>query len=95
MGLREFPDTLLPVILRFGSDISDGSHCLEDSLSPAGATIFPSVSLPLPFDNSLYLHSLQGLVIIDLRDSFLKHPKVFSGHCKQFHKIALMENRRE
>ncbi len=32
MGLSEFPDSLLPVILHFGSDIGDGSLCDEISL---------------------------------------------------------------
>jgi hypothetical protein len=29
MGLSEFPDILLPVILHFGGDIGDGSRCGE------------------------------------------------------------------
>jgi hypothetical protein len=32
MGLSEFPDILLPVILPFGGDIGDGSFCDEISL---------------------------------------------------------------
>jgi hypothetical protein len=32
MGLSKFPDTLLPVILHFGSTIGDGSPCGEISL---------------------------------------------------------------
>jgi hypothetical protein len=32
MGLSEFPDTLLPVLLHFGGDISDKSPCGEFSL---------------------------------------------------------------
>jgi hypothetical protein len=36
---------------------------------------FPS----LPFDNRLYLRSLQGLVMTDLLDNFLKLLNIFSG----------------
>jgi hypothetical protein len=50
----------------------------------------PLVSPPLPMDNRLYLHSLQGLVTRDLLVNFLKLLKAFSDcNCgEQYEKIA-------
>jgi hypothetical protein len=53
MGLREFPDILLPVILQFSGHIADGSF------------VMIPVSFISPFDKRLYLHSRQGLVMAE------------------------------
>ncbi len=50
--------------------IKSGMNCLSRHIMT-----FPS----LPFDNRLYLRSLQGLVMTDLLDNFLKLLNIFSG----------------
>jgi hypothetical protein len=83
MGLSEFPDTLLPVILHFGGAIGDQS---------SSAMIRRPVSFTSPFAKHLYLHSRQGLVMLDLLNNFLNLLKLFSGCGEQFHEIATTVN---
>ncbi len=71
MGLSKFADALLPVILHFGSKIGDGSLAVRFLLT-AGAISFTS-----PFDKRSYLHSCQGLVMIDCLNDFLNPLKLF------------------
>ncbi len=58
MGLSEFPDILLPVILQFGGHIGDENLCVEISL------IGHCRYLYFAFDKRLYLHPRQGLVMV-------------------------------
>jgi hypothetical protein len=61
MGVREFSDILLLVILQFGRHIGDGSLCVEISLiGRRGCRIFCCA-----FDKWLYLHSRKGLVMVE------------------------------
>jgi hypothetical protein len=83
MGLSEFHDTLLLIILHFSSNISDGRLWVEISL--IRHPCFPSFDF---FYNRLYLHSHQGLVIIGLLDNFLDPRKVFPVRGKRFCKIT-------
>ncbi len=75
MGLAEFPNTLQPVILHFGNDISNGSPWVEVLLIHRRHWY----SFFLPFYNHLCLHFLQGLVTIGLLDNFLKLLKIGWG----------------
>jgi hypothetical protein len=59
MGLSEFPDILSPVILQFSGHISDENHCVEISLIGRRRRF-----LYFAFDKRLYLHSHQGLVML-------------------------------
>jgi hypothetical protein len=61
MGLREFPDIILPVILQFGGHIGDASLCVEISLIGHRRRRF----LYFAFDKRLHLHSRQGLVMVE------------------------------
>jgi hypothetical protein len=83
MGLSEFPDTLPLVIFHFGGDIGDGKPLhsgISDSSPP------PTVSPPSPFENCLYVHSHQGLVLVDLLDNFLNPLKLFLAVTNDFPK---------
>jgi hypothetical protein len=60
-GLSEFPDILSPVILQFGGHIGDASLCVEISLIGRLRHRF----LYFAFDKWLYLHSRQGLVMVE------------------------------
>jgi hypothetical protein len=59
MGLREFPDILSPVILQFGAHIGDASLCVEISLISRRRFLY------FAFGKQLYLHSRQGLVMVE------------------------------
>jgi hypothetical protein len=61
MGLREFSDILSPVILQFGGHIGNGSLCVEISLIGHHHRSF----FYFAFDKRLYLHSHQGLVMVE------------------------------
>ncbi len=74
MGLSEISDALSPDIFHLGGDISN-AFVMRFSVPPSP---LPG-SAPSPIDNHLYLCSLQGLVIIDLLDNFLKLLKAFSS----------------
>ncbi len=87
MGLSEFPDTLLPVILHFGGTIGDKS-------SSAMIRRRRPVSFTSPFAKHLYLHSRQGLVMLVLLNNFLNPLKLFSGCGEQFHEITTTVDRR-
>jgi hypothetical protein len=60
MGLNEFPDILSPVILQFGGHIGDENLCVEVSLIGCRRRRF----LYFAVDKRLYLHSRQGLVML-------------------------------
>jgi hypothetical protein len=75
MGLSEFPDNLLSVILHFGGHIGDRGLCVRISLIGRRHRRF------LHFDKRLYLHSCQGLVMVDLLDNFL-NPQAFHSFGK-------------
>jgi hypothetical protein len=60
MGLNKFPDTLLLVIFHFGSNIGNGSLCVDVPLISHRCQSPPS----LLFDYRLSLHSCQGLVTV-------------------------------
>jgi hypothetical protein len=62
MGLREFSDILSPVILQFGGHIGDGSLCVEISLISRCRHHF----FYLAFDKRFYLHSRQGLIMVEI-----------------------------
>ncbi len=51
----------------------------------------PTVSPPSPLENRLYVHSHQGLVMVDLLDNFLNPLKLFFGRDKRFPEIAMTE----
>jgi hypothetical protein len=57
-GLSEFPDILSPVILQFGGHIGDGSLCVEISLIGRRRFTLPLITVK-------YLHSHQGLVMVE------------------------------
>jgi hypothetical protein len=82
MGLSEFPDTLSPVILHFGCHIGDQSICGEFSLICPCRRHFSGS----PFDKPLFLHSRQGLVMVDLLDNFLNPFKLFWAVVSDFTK---------
>jgi hypothetical protein len=44
---------------------------------------------PSPIENRLYVHSHQGLVMIDLPDNFLNPLKLFFGRDKRFPEITM------
>ncbi len=46
----------------------------------------PTVSPPSPFENCLYVHSCQGLVMVDLLDNFLNPLKLFLAVTNDFPK---------
>jgi hypothetical protein len=73
MGLSEFPDIFSSVILHFGSHIGDRGLCVRISLIGRRRRRF----LRFAFDKRLYLHSRQGLVMVDLLDNFLNPLKLF------------------
>jgi cellulose synthase/poly-beta-1,6-N-acetylglucosamine synthase-like glycosyltransferase len=81
MGLSEFPDTLPLVILHFGGDIGDRSLCVQGSLIRHRCRWFR-----LLFENCLYGHSHQGLVMVGLLDNFLNPLKLFLAVTKDFPK---------
>ncbi len=73
---------LSPVILQFGGHIGDGSLCVKISLIGGGSRRF----LYFAFDKRPKLHSLQGLIIVDLLDNFLNPLKLFMGLASDFTK---------
>ncbi len=73
------------VILRLGSNISNGSLCDEVPL------ICCDRSPPSPLDKPLYLHSHQSLVTVDLLGNFLKLLKVFSCCGEWFYEIVVWQ----
>jgi hypothetical protein len=79
-GQSKFPDILSPVILQFGGHITDGSLC--DKISLIGRRRF----LYFAFDKRLYLHSRQGLVMVDFLDNFLNPLKLFMALASDFMK---------
>jgi hypothetical protein len=81
MGLSEFPDTFPPVILHFGGDIGDGSLCVEVPLIHCHRRRFRFLR---PFENRLYAHSLQGLVMEDLLKNFLNPLKLLLAMTNDF-----------
>jgi hypothetical protein len=81
-GLSKFPDVLLPVILQFGGHIGDGSLCVKISLIGRRRRRF----LYFAFDKRLYLHSRQGLFMVDLLDNFLNPLKLFMALASDFTK---------
>jgi hypothetical protein len=66
MGLSEFHDTLLLIVLHFSGEIGDGSSYSEISLIRRRRHCF-----------CLYLHSHHVLVMDDLLDNFLNPLKLF------------------
>jgi hypothetical protein len=74
MGLREFPDILLPIILQFGDHIGDASRYVEISLIRHRRRRFLYFAFR---KNAFILHSRQGLVMVDLLDNFLNLLKLF------------------
>jgi hypothetical protein len=82
MGLSEFPDILLLVILHFGSHISDRGLCVKISLIGRCRRRF----LYFAFDKWLYLHSRQGLVMVDLLDNVLNPLRLFMALASDFMK---------
>jgi hypothetical protein len=74
MGLSEFPDILLPVILQFGGHIGDASFFVEISLIRHRRRRFLYFAFR---KNAFILHSRQGLVMVDLLDNFQDPLKVF------------------
>jgi hypothetical protein len=83
MGLSEFPDILSSVILHFGGHIGDGSLCNEISLIRLCRLRFFYF---LYRKKRLYLHSHQGLVMVDLLDNFLNPLKLFLALASDFTK---------
>jgi hypothetical protein len=51
----------------------------------------PTVSPPSHFENRLYAHSHQGLVMVDLLDNVLNPLKLFFNHNERFPEIAMTE----
>ncbi len=82
MGLSEFPDILSPVILHFGGHIGDRGICVKISLNGRRRCRI----LYFAFDKRLYLHSRQGLVMVDLLDNFLNPLKLFMALASDFTK---------
>jgi hypothetical protein len=84
MGLSEFPDTPTATghspLRRWYRRWKPLSSGISDSLPP------PKVSPPLPFENCLYVHSRQGLVMVDLLDNFLNPLKLFLAVMNEFPK---------
>jgi hypothetical protein len=80
MGLSEFPDILSPVILHFGGHIGDRGLCVKISLVGRRRILY------FAFDKRLYLHSRQGLVMVDLLDNFLNPLKLFMALASDFKK---------
>jgi hypothetical protein len=72
MGLNEFPDTLLPVILHFSGDMGDGSLCTEMPLIRHRQFTLLLVYLCFVFSSSL--------VTVYLLDNFLKLLKAFCSY---------------
>jgi hypothetical protein len=81
MGLREFPDTLLSVILHFGPDIGDGSLRVQGPLIRRHRRWFRLIR---HLKNHLHVHSHQGLVMVDLPDNFLNPLKLFLAITNDF-----------
>jgi hypothetical protein len=81
MVLSEFPNTPSKVILHFGGQIGDRSICGEISL-------LPFVSPTLLFDEPLFLHSHQSLVMVNLLDNFLNPLKLFWAVASNFTKLS-------
>jgi hypothetical protein len=82
MGLSKFPDILSWVILHFGGYIDDRGLCVRISLIGRCRCRF----LCFTFDKRLYLHSRQGLVMVDLLDNFLNPLKLFMALASDFTK---------
>jgi hypothetical protein len=82
MGLSEFPDILSTVILHFSGHIGDRGLCVKISLIGRRRCCF----LYFDFDKPLYLHSRQGLVLVDLLDNFLNPLKLFMALASDFMK---------
>jgi hypothetical protein len=71
MGLSEFHNTLLPIILQFGGNISAMEAFALRFLRSATTAGFSY------FDHCFYLHSHQGLFMVDLLDNFLSFLSFF------------------
>ncbi len=80
-GLSKFPNILSPVILQFSGHNGDGSLCVKISLIGRRPGF-----LYFAFDKRLYLHSRQGLVMVDLLDNFLNPLKLFMALARVFTK---------
>jgi hypothetical protein len=80
MGLSEFPDILSLVILHFCGHIGDRGLCVQISLISRRRILY------FAFDKRLYLHSRQGLVMVDLLDNFLNPLKLFMALASDFMK---------